>query len=70
MNAGAGTTADELALQESVAEYCREIVEDPLSDVSVEETSKFLIPYPKRDKTYLVDLLTRPFRLVPTSCAA
>ncbi|KAK1444724.1 hypothetical protein BgAZ_106300 [Babesia gibsoni] len=55
-------SSNELSFEESPEEYCREILNDPISDVSVEETSRFLIPYPKKDVTYLIDVITRPFR--------
>ncbi|GFE53122.1 hypothetical protein BaOVIS_005260 [Babesia ovis] len=43
-------------------EYCNEILSDPVSDVSLEESRRFVIPYPNNDRTYLFDALTRPFR--------
>ncbi|CDR97074.1 hypothetical protein, conserved [Babesia bigemina] len=46
----------------SPAEYCNEILSDPLSDVSVEESARFVVPFPNSDRPHLLEVITRPFR--------
>eukprot|EP00371_Babesia_bovis_P002980 XP_001611627.1 hypothetical protein [Babesia bovis T2Bo] len=54
-------TSDSVVETSYEIEYCNEILSDPVSDVSLEETAKFLIPYPNCDRTHLFDYITRPF---------
>ncbi|XP_952263.1 uncharacterized protein TA13270 [Theileria annulata] len=43
-------------------EYTNRILDDPISDISVSETSKFLLPFPNCDLPRFLEVLTRPFR--------
>ncbi|KAK2196705.1 hypothetical protein BdWA1_001954 [Babesia duncani] len=51
-----------IALKEKALAYSNEILEDPISYITEEESNKFVIPYPQCDTTYLIEVLTRPFR--------
>ncbi|GBE59132.1 ubiquinol-cytochrome c, putative [Babesia ovata] len=58
------TSADSTAVTptDSPEEYCNEILSDPLSDVSVEESARFVVPFPNSDRPHLLEVITRPFR--------
>eukprot|EP00375_Theileria_parva_P002340 XP_765018.1 hypothetical protein [Theileria parva strain Muguga] len=42
--------------------YTNRVLDDPISDISVSETSKFLIPFPNSDMPRVLEVLTKPFR--------
>nr|PVC51658.1 hypothetical protein MACL_00001498 [Theileria orientalis] len=46
---------------EDALEYSNHILDDPISDISVQESSKFLIPFPNPDPPTLFERLTKHF---------
>ncbi|UKK02048.2 hypothetical protein MACK_001402 [Theileria orientalis] len=46
---------------EKALEYSNHILDDPISDITVQESSKFLIPFPNPDPPTLFETLTKPF---------
>lgn len=42
--------------------FTNKILDDPISDITREESSKFLIPYPNNDMPHWLQVITKPFR--------
>lgn len=49
---------------ERAIQYTQDVLEDPISYITKDESNKFLIPYPKSDMHPLLEQITRPFRFV------